>query len=217
MPTLGDYLDTTGGTEGGKPEPPRGSGESEKIAGFTSGSFTEDSNSGTWIGESPIAPELTGESTTGTPTGKRRGRPPGTKNKSQAQALPADLAQVNQRNLAGLITTAHVALANVVGIPEIGALTEQDAKEYADNVTEVAKYYVREIDPKSVAIFNLVSFQCGLYIRMYREHKAHKRPAIVQMPKTAAPKPEASAPAANGKPVFVVPPGASGGFDPGGF
>lgn len=215
MPTLGDYLDTASGTEGGKPEPPRGSGEPEKIAGFASGSFTEDSNSGTWIGDSPITPELTGEPT-GTPTGKRRGRPPGTKNKPQTQTLPADLAQVNQRNLAGLITTAHVALANIVGIPEIGALTEQDAKEYADNVTEVAKYYVREIDPKSVAIFNLVSFQCGLYIRMYREHKAHKRPAIVQMPKQAAPKQDAP-PAANGTPVFVVPPGAAGGFDPGGF
>lgn len=213
MRTFGDAIDAANGTANREQPDETGNHKLEIIAGFPSGSFEKDSDPGFWTGtgtESEPEPAATG-----TGTGKRRGRPPGTKNRTSKETIPSDLAAVNQRNLAGFITTAHVVLANLTGIKELGLLSESDAQEYAVNVTEVAKYYVKEIDPKAIAIFNLVTFQCGLYIGMFKQYRDRTartiKPATEPQPK---PVNGAAQPQSPGRTVFVVPPGAGGNFEP---
>lgn len=126
---------------------------------------------------------------------KRRGRPPGSKNRSAEEKTAIHLANLNE-----LLLTTHFFAAQWFATPEL-ALEESEAKKYSDALKEVAKYYNINIDPKKMALIQLAAVMGGIYgpraIAIYKRHSDKPKPEVVQMP---APK-NAQQKKANGAPA----------------
>lgn len=92
--------------------------------------------------------------------GKRRGRPPGSKNtaRSSDTFLSLEDAIYNLHNLAAVIVAPLTAID-----AETLALSKEEAKQLSNAVKEVGKHYNAVFDPKKVAIGNLVVTAGGIY------------------------------------------------------
>lgn len=93
-------------------------------------------------------------------TGKRRGRPRGSTNRTRTETqkeTPDSLV-----DLTTLLLSIHQMGAAMLNIQEL-AIDPKEAKSMADAIKEVAKYYPVAFDPKKLAIFNLVVVCGGIY------------------------------------------------------
>lgn len=92
-------------------------------------------------------------------TGKRRGRKPGSTNKSKTKGENRLTASA----LEGIFFHAHLALAAITSTPEL-QLDRDEAKQLADAAAEVQSHYeTRIIDPKTLAWINLGLTGAKLY------------------------------------------------------
>lgn len=150
-------------SQGGKPEP-------QRIAGFE-------------IHNPADGEYIDGGTDRGTTT-RRRGRPPGTRNKSRdgsQTASPQNIAE----NLEHLLLSVHTMGAAFLKCPEL-ELDEAEAKKLASSIREVSKHYPVTLDPKRLALIELGTMAAMIYGT--RGVAIYKR--LTATPKPAAPKPK---------------------------
>lgn len=116
---------------------------------------------------------------------KRRGRPAGSKNRTQAPVIQTQ-AETNLRleSIEGMVFSIHMMAAASFGIAEL-ALSKDESKELSKAGLEVLKHYAVNVDPKKLAWMNLLSCAGMIYgtraIAIYRN--TGKRPGPVAVPK----------------------------------
>jgi len=140
----------------------------ERVAGFETVSPFDiadaGSDDGSTTGDGP-----SGGTGQGTET-RRRGRPPGSKNK--------ETVSKNLANLEDILFTIHLSLAGLT-FEEL-QLDPSEAKAQADAYRELAKYYNFYIDPKKMAMINLAALlgkQYGMRaIAIYRRLQSEAKP-----------------------------------------
>ena len=176
-------------------DPP--TGESEVIAGYES-----------------VDPGTVGfGSSGGSVTGKRRGRPPGSRNTSRNPDA-ISTTKTNTANLAGIETvlfSLHLMAATAFKTPEL-ALDATEAKKLADAVANVAKHYPVVLTEKQLAWTNLCIIAGGLYgtrfvalqMRLKADAQAKPKPFLVPKPAAPTPPPTPAEPGRN--PVMPVTP-----------
>jgi hypothetical protein len=125
-------------------------------------------------------------------TGRRRGRPPGTRNKTK-ESTSADL------DLKGLIYSAHLAVAAVMNIEEL-CIDESEAKKLQDAILRMQKVYpTLGLTEKQMAWGNLICVASSVYVpravsiwkrseTQPQQPKAQKSPTPIR-PHTAEPAP----------------------------
>jgi len=92
------------------------------------------------------------------PTGKRRGRKPGSKNRVQQQPTK----EVSQ-DLTTILWSAHFMLAKLIHVSEL-ELTKDEAEELGKAVARVNKEFgVQIMSPKTAALVNLGFVGAGIY------------------------------------------------------
>lgn len=115
--------------------------------------------------------------------------------RNAAQETPDSVRPHQPQKLVSLdkaIIGLHDMAAAIFGIEEL-MLTDPEAKEYSDAVMEVSKYYVPSIDPKKVAIANLIACMGGIYttrIMAYRVRAEKERRANLRVMPGAQPQPQ---------------------------
>lgn len=149
----------------------------------------------------------TGSSGTATPRSGRRGRPPGTKNRSTVER-EAQKNSTNLGDLSSVLFSAHYMLAKLVNVAEF-ELDEAEAKKLSDALGNVAKHYNFAIDPKTLAMIQLTFVAGEIYgtraVAFYKRKVTEDRPA---QPLPAPPTPIRMQPKsqANGAPPIPVKP-----------
>lgn len=88
---------------------------------------------------------------------KRRGRPPGSRNRPREEKTPENLG-----DLKALLLSVHFMGAKMLSAPEL-ELSEEEAAKLSGAITNVAKYYSMTIDPKKMAIIQLAFCMGGIY------------------------------------------------------
>lgn len=137
----------------GDTKPPSGIEEpertTERVAGFASVSPIDFIDAGTDIPTS-----------SGT---KRRGRPPGSRNRvtnTTEEKTKSNLAA----NLESLLVGVHFGIAKALAINEI-EITEAEAKRYAESLRELGKYYPQyAVSGKTLAWVDFISTIGGIYV-----------------------------------------------------
>lgn len=127
----------------------------------------------------------------GTRTGKRRGRKPRPRDEhgniirsaSEAKQAP----NLNPLGIESILLSIHAMGASIIGAPEL-KLEPGEAKELSNAIVEVSKHYNTVIDPKKMAIFQLVTVAGSIYgskaVAIYRrktsERKTPKPDQVIQ-------------------------------------
>lgn len=99
---------------------------------------------------------------------RKRGRPPGSKNKANLSApKPAAATAPKQVALSvdgvsAILFSIHGMLAGITRVPEL-ALDDKESKQLAAAIAEVGKHYDLTADPKMVAWANLTMTCAALY------------------------------------------------------
>lgn len=110
---------------------------------------------------------------------KRRGRPPGSRNRGVETETQSDLVLAN---IEDLLLSVHFMGAKLMSVPEL-ELSTDEAKKLTRAVKEVAKHYNVSMDPKKVAIFQLLCVAGGIYgpraIMVYQRASKEKPQASV--------------------------------------
>jgi len=129
----------------------------------------------------------------GTDSTKRRGRPVGSRNRTttaEGQKAPLDLAS----NIEDLLQSLHFMVAKFMKIDEL-ELSDDEARKLTRAVREVGKHYNFSVDPKKVAIGQLMMVAGGIYgpraVAIYNQKVASPRPVTAPRP---APPASAAAP-----------------------
>lgn len=97
---------------------------------------------------------------------RKRGRPPGRhgpynkRHEPAAQAPPPDHLEL--KDLDSLIAIAHFTCARILEIPEL-ELTQEESERLADATRKVAKHYAISLDPKRMALVELLFTAGGIY------------------------------------------------------
>jgi hypothetical protein len=131
---------------------------------------------------------------------KRRGRKPGSKNRASAtgSGAEAEKASGSLIDLTYLLASVHAMGAALLQVPEL-EIAEEEAKRYADAVTELSKHYTKGIlSPKQIAWLNFLAVTGNIYgtrvlaYRLRKKMEAKDKPAkLIQMqtgrPAQAAP------------------------------
>jgi hypothetical protein len=163
----------------------------ERIAGFDSVSPFDIIDNG---------PERTDSSSSGQP--RRRGRPPGSRNRNTAQekATPNLIADFES-----LLLSVHFMGAKILSIPEM-EIDAEESKKLSDAIKNVAKHYAVNIDPKKLAWAQLAAAAGGIYVPRFiaASKRQPKQPGPVLVPKSDA-KPGAQPINAPPKPKLEVP------------
>lgn len=141
-----------------------GTNEPEVIAGYES--------------YSPDTARITGSSG----TGKRRGRPPGSRNATRTTEEKAPDSLIDLTNI---LLGLHASAAALLHIEEL-ELDKVEAQAYGDSIKDVLKFYPHKIDPKMLAWLQLLTVAGGIYgtrimayrLRMAREKK--ERLTVIQ-------------------------------------
>jgi hypothetical protein len=146
-------------SEGRKPESPR-------IAGFDVTSPADFIDGGTG-----------GDGIT---SGKRRGRPRGSKNRTDpaTSKTPQNIAE----NLETLLLSVHLMGAAFLKCPEL-ELSQPEAEKLAGAVREVAKHYNVVVNPKTLALIELSTTGAMIYgtrgVAIYKRLTAEAKPKPV--------------------------------------
>lgn len=110
---------------------------------------------------------------------KRRGRPPGSKNKPQdgnvTNEIPVggeapkrgrprkERVELDRGAVARQLLGSHMMIANMLGLPEL-MLTEKEADQEAEAICDFAREYDFEPDPKLMASINLIATMGFIYV-----------------------------------------------------
>lgn len=137
---------------------------------------------------------IDGGSGDGTPR-KRRGRPPGSRNRTYAaeEKTPSNLIA----NLESILLSIHFMGAALLKTPEL-ELSEVEAKKLSDALKNVAKHYTVNLDPKKLALVELSTTMVGVYgpraIAIYKRGtpRPARSPVVEMTPKDAQPKTNAA-------------------------
>lgn len=125
---------------------------------------------------------------TGTDSGTRkRGRPPGSKNKANLsiKPQPTRTAPLSVDGVSAILFSIHGMLAGVTRVPEL-KLDDAESKQLASAIAEVAKHYDLTADPKMVAWTNLAMTAGAIYgTRMVAIGMRKKTEAKKSQPKPA--------------------------------
>jgi hypothetical protein len=148
---------------------PATEGQSEEIAGFPA-----------------VSPFRLGDGDAGDTSGgdeprRRRGRKPGWRKSTPAQKVSADLSSL--ANIERMLASSCMFLGHLASCPEL-ELEDDEAKEIADAVRELAKHYPIGISEKAMAWVNFSFATGGVFgpkvIAIYkRSRPAAGRPAEV--------------------------------------
>jgi hypothetical protein len=185
MRTIGQIIDaapnpTTSGTKSGDTEPKgseptndSGSGEADSISGYASfrPAYSADSGAGGGTG--------VGADSSGGDSPRRRGRPLGSKNKTESEKVQGGISI----DLQGLLLSAHALVANMMEVPEL-QIDEMQARVYADAVKQASRHYVGAINPKYVDTMNLFCVMGSIYGPAFI---AAKKRQSTKQPKAAQP------------------------------
>lgn len=208
-PPIGIVIDepepASGGDSSGDTKPQSGIGEPEARSKRSSGNvdipiadpigFEQSPSDDTLIGY-----ELPGTDRSGT-SGRRRGRPPGSRNRTTEAGTESKKASINLDGLEALLLSVHTMGAQFSGFKEL-ELSKDEARNLAEAYKNVAKFYDTFISPKQAAITQLVvvcltiyGARLAVFLREYRKPKAvppvsQPGPVPVVNVKPAAPKPD---------------------------
>lgn len=170
---------TNGGIAGGDPELKGGTPEPERTAGRIAGFET-------------VSPIDANASDSGA---KRRGRPPGGKNRTAETKKTADLTA----DLESLILSFNLGIAALLDAPEFEAIDEEKNKAVANGIRGLAALYSKTLNPKTVAWANFgmalaSAYGPPVYFTMKRVPVGPpKQVGPVEVPKKQ-PKPNGAAP-----------------------
>jgi len=171
-------------------EPSGGSQEPERVNGFPT--INPLDIGATYGGTEP------GTGDGGTGIGKRRGRPPGSRNKPRTEENSGGVIG----NIEDMLMGCHGMLAMWTNTPEM-ELERSEAKQFSKAIQDVSKFYTQAIDPKKMAWAQLIFIAGGIYGTRYaaisKRHENEKRNRA--MPGTSA----NPAPKMNGKPPETKP------------
>lgn len=113
--------------------------------------------------------------------GKRRGRPPGSRNKQSAttgntqEKAPQNIAE----NLERLLLSTHLMGAAMLKCPEL-ELDVDEAKKLASAIREVSKHYPVVFDPKKMALMELGTVALMVYgtrgVAIYKRIQRESQP-----------------------------------------
>jgi len=120
------------------------------------------------------------------PTPKRRGRPPGSGRRAGGDGggTPQEKASSNLGNLnfEGLLLSGHFLISQMMRCPEL-EIDQKEAERLSDALKKVAVFYTQTIDPKKIAIGELVLVAGGIYgPRFYALAKKPKEPKAAPGP-----------------------------------
>jgi len=90
---------------------------------------------------------------------RRRGRPPGSKNRTSAaeeKTSPGSLESIEE-----ILLSIHIGVAIFAGAPEL-TLTPEEAKRFSTAFQRVAKFYPTNLNPKMLAWINLAAVIGGI-------------------------------------------------------
>lgn len=116
------------------------------------------------------------------PRTRRRGRPPGSINRprdTQETSAQLDLKS-SLSNIEDLLTSIHWGTARLLDMSEL-ELTADDSRQLSRAIRDCLKHYQFNIDPKKMALGNLMMVAGGIYaprvMAIYR--RGEKKPATV--------------------------------------
>jgi hypothetical protein len=140
---------------------------------------------------------------------RRRGRPPGTRNKTTIAESAQKVSQTLE-NIEGMLQGIHIAVGAMIQYPAF-ELSDKEAKAYADAIKMFSAHYPTIVSSKQVATVNLLATVSGIYIpRLMGAYaaKTSNAPAkanVVEMPKPQPQKPASpnTPPATEPKPAAV--------------
>lgn len=116
---------------------------------------------------------------TGTYTGKRRGRKPGSKNKSRASATQATA------DISGILFTAHLFMAKLAK-SDVLEITKEESEELGAAITRVSQLYeVPLLSEKHMAWLNLAMVSGNIYgtrLMVLSMNKKQSKNNVVDMP-----------------------------------
>lgn len=123
----------------------------------------------------------------GSPQPKRRGRPPGSRNKSTTEKeAPKNLVE----GLSDLLLSVHMMGAVFFKCEEI-ELTEEESKRLADKIKKVSTFYPMVFDPKKLAIADLATTLVSIYgPRGVAIYKRASKPIEQPKPQLVPPRPQ---------------------------
>lgn len=101
-------------------------------------------------------------------TSRRRGRPPGSRNRAPGESSEPRTPQKVQSDLGDVVSdllySVHLMGANLMDLPEL-KLEKSEASELAAALKEVQKHYPTvAVDPKKMALLNFTAVASGIYI-----------------------------------------------------
>lgn len=134
----------------------------------------------------------TGSSATTGTERKRRGRPPGSRNKSATGAQTTPVLQDLKINIEDLLLSVHTMAAAFFHAEEL-ELDTDEAKQGAQHIKELSKLYNHTIDPKTIVwagfIFWIVTVYGTRGVAIYKRVNAEPKKGPVLVPKPQ-PQPE---------------------------
>jgi hypothetical protein len=126
---------------------------------------------------------------------RKRGRPPGSRNKGTAGPVPINEAKTVQADLGdleSLLLSVHLMGAQILKVPEL-ELDPAECRKLSHAIKGVLKHYPLYIDPKKMAIAQLVFVAGGIYgsraIAIARSHKKEPPAKVITMDTPARPAP----------------------------
>ena len=118
---------------------------------------------------------------------RRRGRPPGSRNRTAAETKASSNLIADFESL---LLSVHFMGAKILSIPEM-EIDEEESKKLSDAIKNVAKHYAVNIDPKKLAWAQLFAVAGGTYIPRFiaaskREPKTSGPQLVKEQPKSGA-------------------------------
>lgn len=130
--------------------------------------------------ESPGTSTSTNTSGAAESAPKRRGRPPGSKNRTREIAGQKSTIPVDRDAISAILLSAHAMLAGITKIPEL-EIDVKESQAIADATAKLAEFYDLTADPKIIAWANLCMILGTTYgtriitINMRRRNERIKR------------------------------------------
>lgn len=134
-------------------------GDNSESANDDSGAESDATGSGTEYTD-PSSAGSNSSTSAGSGTGKRRGRKPGSRNKSAGGKASATQAT---NDISGILFTAHLFIAKAVKM-DLLEITKEESEELGGAITRVTELYeIPLLSPKHMAFVNLAMVMGNVY------------------------------------------------------
>lgn len=156
-------------------------------AGGDTGGDTGGTNDGRINGYDSVDP-ITAGGTRSSGTGRKRGRPAGSKNGERKTQTPT---KNNLTALENILLSVHFGVSALLSTPELD-INEDEAKKFAGSLARISNLYDDRINPKAVAWVDLIAVLGAIYgprmIAIHARMKAEKAPTparatVINMPR----------------------------------